>query len=74
MIKEGTQAGFRLKNGWQNSGQPWSPKMNADKDHRLGLRRVNAKKPLETRGFSALAETEGDSAPHKQGIDYIANQ
>lgn len=30
-IKEGAQAGFRLQNGWQNSGLPWSTKMNADK-------------------------------------------
>lgn len=33
-IKEGDQAGFRLQNGWQNSGLPWSPKMNADKAYR----------------------------------------
>ena len=31
MIKEGSQAGFRLQNGWQNSGLPWSNKMNKDK-------------------------------------------
>jgi rhodanese-related sulfurtransferase len=30
-IKDGPQAGFRLQNGWQNSGLPWSPKMNKDK-------------------------------------------
>jgi hypothetical protein len=30
-LKEGPQAGFRLQNGWQNSGLPWSAKMNADK-------------------------------------------
>src|SRR5690554_2787830 len=33
--KEGTHAGKRLKNGWQNSGLPWSSKMNADKIYRL---------------------------------------
>ena len=34
-IKEGPQAGFRLQNGWQNSGLPWSAKMNPEKIHRL---------------------------------------
>ncbi|WP_420231218.1 rhodanese-like domain-containing protein [Pseudomonas sp. ABY48] len=34
VIKEGPQAGFRLQNGWQNSGLPWSPKMNAEKMYR----------------------------------------
>lgn len=34
-LKEGPQAGFRLLNGWQNSGLPWSAKMNADKIHRV---------------------------------------
>jgi rhodanese-related sulfurtransferase len=33
-IKEGPQAGFRLQNGWQNSGLPWSPKMNPEKMYR----------------------------------------
>lgn len=33
-IKEGPQTGFRLQNGWQNSGLPWSPKMNAEKMYR----------------------------------------
>ncbi|MDO5667080.1 MAG: rhodanese-like domain-containing protein [Alcaligenaceae bacterium] len=33
-IKEGEQAGFRTQNGWQNSGLPWSPKMNAEKAYR----------------------------------------
>ena len=37
-IKEGPQAGFRLKNGWQNSGLPWSPKMNPEKIHRIDTR------------------------------------
>jgi rhodanese-related sulfurtransferase len=31
VIKDGPQAGFRLQNGWQNSGLPWSNKMNKDK-------------------------------------------
>ena len=34
-IKEGPQAGFRTQNGWQNSGLPWSAKMNPEKIHRL---------------------------------------
>lgn len=33
-IKEGPQSGFRLLNGWQNSGLPWSPKMNPEKMYR----------------------------------------
>ncbi|MDX1369723.1 rhodanese-like domain-containing protein [Pseudomonas sp.] len=33
-IKEGPQTGFRLQNGWQNSGLPWSPKMTAEKMYR----------------------------------------
>ena len=33
-IKEGPQAGWRLQNGWQNSGLPWSPKMNPEKIYR----------------------------------------
>lgn len=37
-VKEGPQAGFRLKNGWQNSGLPWSPKMNAEKVYRIDKR------------------------------------
>lgn len=37
-IKEGPQAGFRLTNGWQNSGLPWSPKMNAEKIYRTDNR------------------------------------
>lgn len=37
-IKEGPQAGFRLTNGWQNSGLPWSPKMNAEKIYRTDKR------------------------------------
>ncbi|MBP6097253.1 MAG: sulfurtransferase [Methyloversatilis sp.] len=34
VIKDGPQAGFRLQNGWQNSGLPWSMKMNPDKMYR----------------------------------------
>lgn len=34
-IKEGPQKGFRLLNGWQNSGLPWSAKMNPEKVHRV---------------------------------------
>lgn len=37
-IKDGPQAGFRLQNGWQNSGLPWSAKMNADKMFRVDKR------------------------------------
>lgn len=33
-IKDGPQAGFRLQNGWQNSGLPWSTKMNPEKMYR----------------------------------------
>lgn len=31
VIREGEQEGFRLKNGWQNSGLPWSPAFNPEK-------------------------------------------
>lgn len=34
-VKEGPQAGMRLLNGWQNSGLPWSAKMNPEKIHRI---------------------------------------
>ena len=34
-LKEGPQAGFRLQNGWQNSGLPWSMKMNPAKMYRV---------------------------------------
>lgn len=34
-LKEGAQAGMRLQNGWQNSGLPWSPKMNPAKIYRV---------------------------------------
>lgn len=33
-LSEGPQAGMRLKNGWQNSGLPWSSKLNGDKIYR----------------------------------------
>lgn len=33
-IKEGPLTGLRLLNGWQNSGLPWSPKMNPEKMYR----------------------------------------
>ena len=33
-IDEGEHAGMRLKNGWQNEGLPWQPRMNPDKIYR----------------------------------------
>jgi rhodanese-related sulfurtransferase len=33
-IKDGPHKGFRLQNGWQNSGLPWSTTMNPDKMYR----------------------------------------
>lgn len=33
-LKEGVIKGFRLTNGWQNTGLPWSPKLAADKMHK----------------------------------------
>lgn len=33
-LKEGPQKGMRLKNGWQNSGLPWSTKANPEKIYR----------------------------------------
>jgi rhodanese-related sulfurtransferase len=30
-LKEGDKKGWRLKNGWKNSGLPWSYKLNKDK-------------------------------------------
>ncbi|MBO1532006.1 sulfurtransferase [Psychrobacter sp. F1192] len=30
-IEDGEREGFRLKNGWQNSGLPWSSKINPSK-------------------------------------------
>jgi rhodanese-related sulfurtransferase len=36
--KDGPQAGFRTQNGWQNSGLPWSAKMNPEKIYRTDKR------------------------------------
>ncbi len=36
-LKEGPQAGLRLQNGWQNSGLPWSTKMNPAKMYRTDV-------------------------------------
>jgi rhodanese-related sulfurtransferase/predicted peroxiredoxin len=33
-LEDGPQRGMRLKNGWQNSGLPWSPSLNPEKIHR----------------------------------------
>lgn len=33
-VKDGDKKGFRVKNGWQNSGLPWSPKTNPEKIYR----------------------------------------
>lgn len=33
-LKEGPNKGFRLKNGWQNSGLPWQSKLNPEKIYR----------------------------------------
>jgi len=33
-VKDGENAGFRIKNGWQNSGLPWGTRMNPDKIYR----------------------------------------
>ncbi|MFP4207744.1 MAG: rhodanese-like domain-containing protein [Wenzhouxiangella sp.] len=35
-IGDGEHAGLRLKNGWQNEGLPWQPRMNPDKIFRPG--------------------------------------
>lgn len=34
-LKEGPQTGMRVQNGWQNSGLPWSAKMNPEKIYRV---------------------------------------
>jgi hypothetical protein len=34
-LKDGPQAGFRIQNGWQNAGLPWSMKMNPAKVYRV---------------------------------------
>lgn len=36
-IKDGPQTGFRLLNGWQNSGLPWRMNMNPQKMYRVDL-------------------------------------
>ncbi len=33
-VSEGENAGFRRKNGWQNSGLPWGNELNPDKIYR----------------------------------------
>ena len=33
-VKDGPQAGLRIRSGWQNSGLPWSGKMNPEKMYR----------------------------------------
>lgn len=33
-VKDGENAGFRIKNGWQNSGLPWGTRMNPEKIYR----------------------------------------
>jgi len=35
--KEGPQKGMRTLNGWQNSGLPWSAKLDPAKIHRVDL-------------------------------------
>ena len=35
--KEGDKAGMRVINGWQNSGLPWSAKLNPEKIYRVDL-------------------------------------
>ncbi len=34
-LKEGEKTGFRIQNGWQNSGLPWGSKPNPDKIYRV---------------------------------------
>lgn len=34
-LKSGDKTGFRIKNGWQNSGLPWGSKPNPDKIYRI---------------------------------------
>jgi rhodanese-related sulfurtransferase len=33
-LSDGPQAGMRVKIGWQNTGLPWSPRLNPDKIYR----------------------------------------
>ena len=37
-LKDGPQKGFRVQNGWQNSGLPWSMKMNPAKMYRTDIK------------------------------------
>jgi len=37
-LKDGPQVGLRIQNGWQNSGLPWSMKMNPAKMYRTDAR------------------------------------
>lgn len=37
-VKDGPQAGLRIRSGWQNSGLPWSGKMNPEKMYRTDRR------------------------------------
>jgi hypothetical protein len=37
-VKDGPQAGLRIRSGWQNSGLPWSSKMNPEKMYRTDRR------------------------------------
>lgn len=34
-LKNGDKTGFRIQNGWQNSGLPWGSKPNPDKIYRI---------------------------------------
>lgn len=34
-LKEGEKTGFRIQNGWQNSGLPWGSKPNPEKIYRI---------------------------------------
>ncbi|MGY6555072.1 MAG: rhodanese-like domain-containing protein [Wenzhouxiangella sp.] len=35
-VQEGAMAGHRVKNGWQNEGLPWRPRMDGDRIYRPG--------------------------------------
>lgn len=35
-LSEGEMAGHRLKNGWQNEGLPWRPRMDSERIYRPG--------------------------------------
>lgn len=37
-VKDGPQAGLRIKSGWQNNGLPWSSRMNPEKVYRIDRR------------------------------------